>query len=216
MVELVSLALIAVGAVILLFGATLSIYGVGLMGVVLGGGGGYLVAPTIGSAAGVDGALAVVVAVGAGAVAGLVVTYMLLSMAIAAVGFAVGMYVGFVAIAPMVDEGTLVTIGVGLAVGIAAGFLGMFLKRTTMIFATSIIGAALVSQSITASNLETAAAEFTLDPILFDLGSPVFLGLLVLGVLTQFGLFKLGYVTKLAALLPGASVLSDNKGKTSG
>ncbi len=209
MVDIVSLGLVAAGIVILLFGAALSIYGVALMGLVIGGGAGYMLSPMVASAAGTEGLAVVAAAVVGGALAGVVITYVLLSMAIAAIGFAVGTYLGLVVVAPMLDEGTLMTIGAAVAVGIAAAFLGMFLKRTTMVVATSFIGAALASRSITPTELQTAQADVTMDPLLFEYTAPVFLGLFALGVLSQTGLFKFGYVTKLVAILPGASVLRD-------
>ncbi len=209
MVDIVSLGLVAAGIVILLFGAALSIYGVALMGIVVGGGAGYLLSPMVADIAGADGIAIIAAAVVGGALAGLVITYVLLSMAIAAVGFVVGIYLGLVVVGPMLDEGTLLTIGAALAVGIVAAFLGMFLKRTTMVVATSFIGAALASRAVTTADLQAAQADVTLDPIMFEYTAPVFLGLFVLGVLSQFGLFKFGYVTKLVAILPGASVLRD-------
>jgi hypothetical protein len=83
------------------------------------------------------------------------------------------------------------------------------MTRTTMVLVTSFVGAVLVSGSLSPADVAAAQREFALEPLVFEAGSPVFLGLFALGVLSQFGLFKLGYVTKLAGLLPGASVLKD-------
>jgi hypothetical protein len=214
MVDVIAIGMVAAGIVLLFSGAALSVYGAGLLGAVLGGGGGYLVAPTIASAVGVEGLAGTAIAVAVGAVVGVGITYVLLSMAIAAMGFIVGTYLGVVAVNPLVGgDSLLVTVGVGLGTGIALAFLGMFLTRTTMVIITSFIGAALASRSITMDAITTAADNFpTMDSIVFDVGEPLFLGLFVLGVLAQFGLFKLGWVTKIAGLLPGASVLRDNKG----
>jgi hypothetical protein len=44
----------------------------------------------------------------------------------------------------------------------------------------------------------------TVEPLLFDPTALPFLAVFVLGVLSQFGLFKFGYVTTLVGLLPGA------------
>lgn len=213
MVDAIAIGMVAAGVVLLFAGAALSVYGAGLLGAVLGGGGGYLVAPTIADAAGVEGAVGLALAVGVGALVGVGVTYVLLSMAIAAMGFAVGTYLGVVAIDPVVGTDSLVmTVGVGLGTGVALAFLGLFLTRTTLIIITSFIGAALASQSITREAIMDAADEFpTLDPMVFDASEPLFLGLFALGVLSQLGLFKLGWVTKIAGYLPGASVLSDSK-----
>lgn len=210
MVDAITIGFVAAGAVLLFAGAALSIYGVGLLGVVLGGGGGYLAAPTIASLAGVEGIVGTVVAVAAGAVVGLGITYLLLSVAIAAMGFVVGTYLGVVVVSPLVGDGGLfVTVLAGLGTGVALAFMGMFLTRTTMVLITSFIGAALASMSVTFENINTAAQDFALDALVFEVTAPLFLGLFAFGVLSQFGLFKLGYVAKIVGFLPGASVLTD-------
>lgn len=217
MVDVMAIALVAGGAVLLFSGAALSIYGVGLLGIVLGGGGGFLVAPTVGDVVGLEGLAATFVAVGIGSLIGLAMTYVLLSMAIAAMGFVVGTYTGLVVADPLLgDPGLFVTAGVALGVGVAAAFLGMFLTRTTMVLITSFLGAALASQSITIEAITEAADEFTIDPIVFDVADPIFLGLLVLGILSQVGLFKLGYVARIVTVLPGATILRDDDPKTAG
>lgn len=216
MVEPVAIGLVAGGVVLLLFGAALSIYGVALLGLVVGSGGGYLVGPTVGSFLNIDGTAALAAGIGIGAIAGLVVTYLILRMAIVAFSFVVGTYLGVVAIAPAMDEGTIVTILLGIGIGIAAGALGLFMKRTAMVLITSFVGAALASRSITESHLATASADFTVDPLLFDPAGLIFAGLLILGILTQLGLFKLGYVAKIVKLLPGASVLRDSEEPAAG
>lgn len=214
MVEVIAIGMIAAGIVLLFAGAALSVYGAGLLGAVLGGGGGYLVAPTIAGVAGIDGAAGVAIAVAVGALIGVGITYVLLSMAIAAMGFVVGIYLGVVAVNPIVGgDSLLVTILVGLGTGVALAFLGMFMTRTTMVIITSFIGAALASRSITLDGITAAADGFpTMEPMVFEVTEPLFLGLFVLGLLSQVGLFKLGYVTKIAGLLPGASVFRDKKG----
>lgn len=217
MVDIAAIALVLGGAVLLFSGAALSVYGTGLLGAVLGGGAGYLVAPTIASAVGVEGVAGFGVAVLAGAAVGIGVTYVLLSMAIATMAFVVGIYLGVVAVNPIVGSGSLpVTVLVGLGTGVALAFLGMFLTRTTMVIISSFIGAGLASRSITLDGITTAADNFpNLDSIVFDAGSPLFLGLFVLGMLSQFGLFRLGWVTKIVAVLPGATLLEDNKAEAS-
>jgi hypothetical protein len=217
MVNIAAIALVLGGAVLLFSGAALSVYGTGLLGAVLGGGAGYLVAPTVAGVVGVSGPFGIAVAVLIGAAIGIAVTYILLSMAIASMAFVVGIYLGVVAVNPVVGGGSLpVTVLVGLGTGVALGFLGMFLTRTTMVIISSFIGAGLVSRSITLEGITTAADNFpNLDSIVFDVGSPLFLGLFALGVLSQFGLFKLGWVTKIVAILPGATLLEDNKAEAS-
>jgi hypothetical protein len=210
MITSIDVAFVLAGAVLLLSGAALSTYGVGVMGLLLGGGGGYLVAPTIGGLVGLAGAPVTAAAVVLGALAGLLVTYVLLSMAVAAIAFVVGGYVGLVVAEPLVGAGSLlVSIPVALGVGVAAASLGTLLTRTTMIGITSFVGAALASRAVTPGAFEQAQADVVLDPLLFDLASPAFLGLFVLGVLSQFGLFKLGYVARLVTWLPGAVLFED-------
>ena len=207
MVTPIDIGLVIAGAVILFVGAALSIYGVALLGAVVGGGGGYLLAPELGFGATPQIAAAMLV----GALAGIVLTYLLLSVAIGVLGFAVGSYAGVVIAGAVLDPNLVVLAVAGLVTGVVTALLGTIFKRTTMIVITSFLGAALVSRKITLDGLETAQSEFTADPIVFDLAAPLFLGLFVLGVLSQFGLFKLGYVTTLISYLPGAEELTDRE-----
>jgi hypothetical protein len=207
MVTPIDIGLVIAGAVILFVGAALSIYGVALLGAVVGGGGGYLLAPELGFGATPQIAAAMLV----GALAGIVLTYLLLSVAIGVLGFAVGSYAGVVVAGAVLDPNLVVLAVAGLVTGVVTALLGTIFKRTTMIVITSFLGAALVSRKITLDGLETAQSEFTADPIVFDLAAPLFLGLFVLGVLSQFGLFKLGYVTTLISYLPGAEELTDRE-----
>jgi hypothetical protein len=210
MVEPIGIALIVAGGVLLLFGAALSVYGVALLGAVLGGAAGSLIAPTIGSAAGVSGLLATVLAVGVGALAGILVAYMLLSMVVAIAGFAVGNLIGLYLVTDLAGvSGMLPTAGVAIATGIAVAFLAMFLTKTALIGITSFVGAAFASTELTVDAFETAADDVTADPLIVSFEEPVFLGLFVFGVLVQFGLFKLGWFGKIAGVLPGASVIRD-------
>jgi hypothetical protein len=207
MVTPIDVGLVVAGVVLLFAGAALSIYGVGLLGVVVGGGSAFMLAPEFGLQG-----VVLAAAVAVGALAGIVVTYLLLSIAIGMLGFAVGTYVGLIVVDFVLDPSGIAPLAVGaVAIGLAAALLGTVFTRTTMVLVTSFLGGALASRSITLSDLETVQDEFTADPILFDLDAPLFLGLFALGVLSQFGLFKLGYVTKLVGLLPGASELTDRE-----
>lgn len=216
MVELLDVAFVLGGAILLFFGAVLSVYGVALLGAVLGAGGGYLFAPTIASPIGVEGALATLVAVPIGALIGIGITYLLLSFAVAAVSFVVGTYFGLAVVAPMVGGGSFpVELLVGVGVGILAAVLGSLMTKTMMVVITSAMGAALVSRQLTIEALRTAQAEFSVQPLTFEPTAPIFAALFVLGILSQFGLFKLGWVTSLVARLPGARQLR-NRGDKSG
>ena len=82
----------------------------------------------------------------------------------------------------------------------------MILTKTTLIITTAAGGAALLSRSVTMIELQQAQETLSADPLIFEISWP-FLALFTLGVLWQFGLFRFGYVARIAALLPGASVL---------
>jgi hypothetical protein len=210
MVEPIAIGLVAGGLVLLFFGAVLSIYTVGLLGALLGGGIGYLAAPTVGDVAGVDGTVAFALAIPLGALVGIVITFALLSTAIAAVSFIVGIIVGLNIVAPALDAGWQTELLAAFGAGIIVAGAGMFFTRSLLIVITSFIGSALASRSLTMDEFEAAQDTLRPDPIVFDLGEPLFVGLFVLGVLSQFGLFKFGYVTKLVSYLPGASVITDS------
>ncbi|AGN01950.1 phosphate ABC transporter permease [Salinarchaeum sp. Harcht-Bsk1] len=210
MVELTGVALILGGGVLLAFGAALSVYGVALLGAVLGGGAGYLVAPTIGGAIGLSGAVASLAAVAIGVVAGVLIAYTVLSMVVAIAGFAVGSLLGVYIVSDLAGvSGMLPKAGVALGTGILLAFLAMFLTKTALIGITAFLGASFASTQLTVGSFETAASDLTVDPLVVSLENPIFLGLFALGVLTQFGLFKLGWVGKIAGALPGASVIRD-------
>jgi hypothetical protein len=208
MVELLDIAFVLGGAVLLFFGAVLSVYGVALLGAALGAGGGYLFAPTVGGFVGLEGVLAIAAAIPIGAIAGVALTYLLLSFAVAAVSFVVGVYFGTAVIAPAVGISGLAVIGVGVVVGLLAAAVGSIMTKTMMILITSAMGAALASRKLTLGNLEIAQSEFAIDPLVFEV-DPLFVGLFALGVLSQLGLFKLGWVTKVVGALPGARRLRD-------
>lgn len=214
MVDLVTIGLVIAGLVLLFAGAALSVYGVALIGMVFGGGSGYLLAPTVGDAIGIGTPGSIVLAVLIGALAGAILAYSILSLAIGFVSLFAGTYLGLVVLVPDVIEGAwYVEWGAAVAVGIGLGLLSLILTRTVLVFVTSAFGAAIGSRSITFTEIRAAQEGTTIEPLLFDPTSIVFLGLFVLGVLTQFGLFRFGYVTRLATALPGATVL---RNKTTG
>lgn len=210
MIDLVSVILFVVAIVLLFAGATLASYGVGIVGALFGAGGGYLLAPTVASTAGMGATVATVVAIPLGAAAGILVTYFVLSFAVAAVSFVVGIALGLSVLAPILVSGPFyVEWGVAIVIGLLAGMLAMMMTKTAMIFVTAFAGATLASGSLTRSDFETAQAATSVDPLVFDATAPIFLALFVLGVLSQFGLFKFGYVTRVVAMLPGAKALRD-------
>jgi hypothetical protein len=213
MVEFVDVVILLGGAVLLFGGATLSVYGVALLGALVGGAGGFLLAPTVGSILGLEGLVATAAATAIGIIAGVLLSYVLLSVAIAALSFVAGTFAGLVVLGALFpDLSPFLLYPAALLVGGVAAALGSFLSKTVLVLVTSFAGATLLSGSITLADLDAAASQVSLDPILFDVASPIFLGLFVLGILVQFGIFKLGYVTKIAAILPGASVLR-NRGE---
>jgi hypothetical protein len=209
MVDAIVVGLVAAGVVFLLAGAVLSVYGIALLGAVVGGAGGYLLGPEL---LGFEAFPELAGPILVGAAGGVALSYLLLSLAIGLLGFVVGIYMGAVGSQQLLQEPDLLVVAVlALVTGAVAALLGTILKRTVMVFITSFIGATLASQSVTASDIDEAKLSEP-DPILFDpVEEPLFIGLFVLGVLTQLGLFKFGYVTKLVGYLPGASVLQDRE-----
>lgn len=214
MMELGTLALVLCGLALLFAGAALSVYGVVLLGTIVGGSGGYLLAPTVGALFGVEGALAVASAVPVGAIAGGILGYLLLSFTVAALGFVVGSFLGYTLISPLVVSGPVYyETAVALGVGLLTAFVSAVLTRTMLIVITSVVGASLASTSLTVSQFQAAQETTSLEPLMFE-ATPFFLTLIVLGILSQIGLFKLGYVTRLVRVLPGAKVIPRRRNTT--
>ncbi len=208
MIALADLALVGGGVLLLFAGSALSVYGVVLLGTMLGGSGGYLFGPTASAAIGLDGLAAAVGPIALGAVGGGLAGYLLLSAAVAATSFVVGTFVGATALAPLfVDGQWYVEWGAAIAVGVAGAVLGLVLTRSMLGPLTAFVGAAFASRSVTLAEFDAAREALHPGPLLFDVLSPVFLVLLVVGALTQAGLFKFGYVTWIARLLPGWKAL---------
>ncbi|QZA88768.1 phosphate ABC transporter permease [Salinarchaeum sp. IM2453] len=208
MVDLITVALVLIGLVLLFSGAALSIYGVALLGIVLGAGGGYLIAPEVGGIIGVAEPVSYILTAGTGALLGAILAYAVLSLAVAVVSLGAGIYLGNVVLVPDFIEGAwYVEWGAALGVGLLLALLTLIFTKTVMIIVTSAIGSALASRSVTMDDIQMVHDNATIEPILFDPYAPLFIGLFVLGVLSQVGLFRLGYVTRLAKILPGASVL---------
>ncbi|QHS16018.1 phosphate ABC transporter permease [haloarchaeon 3A1-DGR] len=202
--EAVDVALVIAGLLLAFVGAAVSVYAVTLTGFLVGGGIGSLIAPSLAGVVGLEGFALSAVAVLVGGVAGAVLAYAGLSVAVLGIGAVVGAFLGRFAVGPFYVEGLLPLAGATLA-GMAAGaLLGFVLTRTTLVFSTGFIGAAFASRSLTVADFEAAADPLSFAPLLFDPTAPAFLAVLVLGILTQLGLFRLGYVTTLVGLLPGA------------
>ena len=214
MIDAVALGSVLLGLGLVFAGATLSSYGVGVVGILLGGGGGYLFAPTLAVSVGLEGTLAAVTGVLVGAALGVGVTYFLLSVAVAAVSFVVGTFLGFTAIAPVLVDGAWYLEWAGaVGVGIAAAVFGLLMTRTAMVLVTSFVGAALATRSVTPTTVEAARTTTSVEPLLFDVAAPLFLAVFVLGLLSQVGLFRLGYVAKVVRVLPGARALRNRAGR---
>ncbi|WP_144925943.1 phosphate ABC transporter permease [Halorubrum salsamenti] len=210
MITPLSAGLVVAGLLLAFVGAAVSVYAVTLTGVLVGAGAGYLAAPNLVGLIAVDGLVLTGGAVALGAAVGGFLAYAGLSFAVVAIGGLVGGFGGRFAVGPMYAtdaagmEGTLLLVGATLA-GVAVGALfGFVLSRTTLVVSTAFIGAAFASRSITPATLDAAAAQTTVEPLLFDVTAPAFLAVFALGALSQLGLFKFGYVTTLVGLLPGA------------
>jgi hypothetical protein len=216
---LVDIGLVLAGLVLVFFGAALSIYAVALLGFLIGAGGGYVLAPSLLGAFGAQGIVAFAVAVLVGGLLGAALSYVALSFATSIPAFVVGAYIGLYVITPVFTEGGLIRYLVMVLAGIGGAVLGFTLTKFALMFITSFVGAALASGSVTLANLTAAREVFSPEPILFDplaatplvgIEVPLFGVLFVLGVLSQIGLFKLGWVAKFATVLPGVGRVIGN------
>ena len=210
--ELVTIGLVLAGLVLVFFGAALSVYATALLGFIIGAGGGYVLAPQLLGALGAGGLVGFVAAVAVGGALGAALAYVALSFATAIPAFVVGAYLGLYVITPIFTDGGLVRYLVMIVAGFIAAAIGFTLTKFALMFITAFIGAAFASRSVTLANLTAVRDQFSLDPILFDpLGTtpivgvdvPLFGALFVLGILSQIGLFKLGWVTRFATVIPG-------------
>ncbi|WP_181692133.1 phosphate ABC transporter permease [Natronomonas sp. LN261] len=210
--ELVDVGLLLAGFVLVFFGAALSVYAAALLGFLIGAGGGYVLAPQLFGALGTGGVVGLAVAVVVGGALGAALAYVALSVATAIPSFVVGAYIGLYVITPIFTEGGLVRYLVMIVAGVVGAFVGFTLTKFALMFVTAFVGAAFASGSIAAADLTAVRDGFSPDPILFDplattpvagVELPAFGALFVLGLLTQIGLFRLGWVTRLAAVVPG-------------
>jgi len=204
--------LVLAGLVLVFFGAALSVYAVALLGFLIGAGGAYVVAPSVLGAVGSGGLVGLAVAVTVGGLLGAALAYVALSFATSVPSFVVGAYLGLYVVTPLFTEGGLVRYLFAALGGVLGAVLGFTLTKFALTFVTSFVGAALASRSLTPAAFRAAREGPTVEPLLFDpltttavlgVGVPPFGVLFVLGVLSQAGLFRLGWVTRLAALLPG-------------
>lgn len=210
--DAVTIGLVAVGLVLVFFGAALSVYATALLGFLIGGGGAYVLAPTVLGAFGAGGLLGLVVAIVVGGLLGAALAYVALSFATAIPSFVVGAFIGLYVITPVFTDGGLIRYVVMILAGVAGAVLGFTLTKYALVFVTAFVGAAFASGSLTASNFEAAREGFAIGELLFDpfattqivaADVPLFLVLFALGVLSQVGLFRLGWVTRFATTVPG-------------
>lgn len=210
--DLIAAGVVVAGVVLLFAGAALSVYATALLGVLIGGGTGYVAAPQVLGAVGAEGIVGLVAVIAVGGAFGALSAYLALSFATAIPGFVVGAYIGLYVITPLFTEGGLVRYLVLLLGGVGGALVAFTATKIALVFITAFIGATLASRAVTVEDVTAAREAFSLDPILFDpLGTtalvgievPLFGVLFVLGVLSQVGLFKLGWVGRLAGVLPG-------------
>jgi hypothetical protein len=220
--ELVTIGLVLAGLVLLFFGAALSVYATALLGFVMGAGGGYVAAPQLLGVVGAEGVVGLAGAVLVGGALGAVLAYVALSFATAVPSFVVGAYLGLYVVTPLFTDGGLIKYVVMVVAGIAGAVVGFTLTKVALTFVTSFVGAALASGAVGMASLTAARDSFSPDPILFDplattelvgVDVPLFGVLFVLGVLSQIGLFRLGWFGRLAGIIPGLGRLFGRKGK---
>ena len=84
------------------------------------------------------------------------------------------------------------------------------MTTTTMVALSSFLGAALASRSLTVADFEAAQAETSLEPLLFDVTDPIFLIFAIAGILVQFELLKVTWLTTFISRLPGARMVTRN------
>lgn len=210
MVTPLEAGLVVAGLLLAFVGAAVSVYAVTLTGLLIGAGAGYVLAPNVVGVIAAEGLVVTAGTVLAGAAIGGFLAYAGLSFAVLGIGAVVGGFLGRFAVGPLYAtdaagiEGTLLLVGATLA-GVAVGALfGFVLTRTTLVVSTAFIGAAFASRQLTLDAFTAARETVSVEPLLFDPTAWPFLAVFALGVLSQFGLFKLGYVTKLVGILPGA------------
>lgn len=204
MVTPVDVGLVLAGLLLAFVGAAVSVYAVTLAGFLVGAGTGYVFAPSLLGVAGAEGLIAtagVVIVVG---LVGAFLAYAGLSFAVMGIGGVVGAFIARYAVAPIYAAGTLETAAVAV-VGLVVGALfGLIATKLTLVFASAFIGSAFATRSLTLAEFQAAQETLSIDPLIFDMLAPLFLGVFVLGVLFQLGLFRFGYVTKLVTVIPGA------------
>jgi len=203
MVGVIDVGLVLAGLVLAFAGAALSVYAVALLGFVIGAGGGYVLAPQLLGAAGSAGLGALAAVVLVGGLLGAALAYSALSFATAVPGFVVGAFVGLYVVSPLLLDGGLLRYVAAFAGGVVGAVLGFTVTKYALVGITAFVGVALASRSLTPASFEAARDGFTVDPLLFDPLAPLFLVVLALGVLSQVGLVRLGWVRKLATVLPG-------------
>ncbi len=210
--ELVSIGLVLVGVALVFFGAALSVYATALLGLLIGAAGGYVIAPQVLGTFGAAGPVGFAAAVIVGGALGAALAYVALSFATAIPAFVVGAYIGLYVVTPIFTEGGLIRYLVMIVAGFVGALLGFTLTKFALMFITAFIGSAFASGAVTVADFTAARDAFSPDPILFDplattaivgVETPLFGALFVLGVLSQIGLFKLGWVARFATVLPG-------------
>ena len=147
-----------------------------------------------------------------GGLLGAALAYVALSFATSVPSFVVGAYVGLYVVTPLFTGGGLVRYPFAILGGVLGAVLGLTLTKFALMFVTSFVGAALASRSLTPAAFRAAREGPAVEPLLFDplattavldVGLPLFGVLFVLGILSQLGLFRLGWVAGLATVLPG-------------
>lgn len=191
----IEIGLIATGLVLAFAGAALFKYTVTLIGFLSGAAGGYVVAGHL--------TLEPMLLAGVTLVAGLAGVFLAFSLitTVATIpGFALGSYAAATAVglsgSTLSVESVGITVFGGLAGAAAAGLLFKKVLPILMAF----VGAALVTQAWTVEAFSEAASSLDPSPVLFD-PTPVFLAIVVVGTLSQYGLVKLGWATKLTVPL---------------
>lgn len=185
------IGLILAGIVLAFAGAAIFKYTVTLVGFLSGAMAGYLVAGYV--------ALDPLLMAGATVVAGVlgvILAFSLITTVATLPGFMFGSYVAATVLGLSTSNLGIESIGLTLVGGvIGAAIAGLLFKKVLPIL-MAFVGAALATQAWTYEGFVTAADTLDPAPVLFE-PTPLFIGVVVVGALSQYGLVKLGWATKI-------------------
>lgn len=205
--EPIAVALILAGVVLAFAGAALFRYTIAIVGFLGGASLGFFAADLV--------AGGTTVLVGAAVVCGLIGVFAAFSMITTVVtlpGFALGAYVTG-KLAGLSAGPSFELAGATFVGGIVGAALAGLAFRKVLPILTAFVGAALATRAVTYEGFVEAVSSVDPSPMLFDPGA-LFVSVFVAGLLSQYGLLKLGHA-KVAAIPVGivSRRLSDDENR---